>query len=434
METFPDVLLFLAAVVLLAAVSCEAKVSYPKNDKLNVQFPPVVQYRRDGVIPTGHLRPFGYQKKPVSRVKEYREPLSPKHFWEDHVRTREPLVYRKAVLESPAIEKWTDEYLREKYGDLDVLVEVKKEDRTVRSKRMKISAFLDGYKTEDWYIVTVLPDEMRPDIQVPKSLLCGTFKRYIQETNFWMSSGGTASVIHYDADHNLHCLLAGRKNFIMIHPKFAKYLEMADKSSFVGSGYSTLDVDMINMFKYPDVAKVQWTWATLDPGDCIYLPAGYLHQVRAQGRSISGTILFTSQPTFDDSDCTSEGINTYTALSDVRVLWTYKKGDKVIEMGFMNPETLRDGLLAILGEDNQLTIQRFDHFYQDIIGEGEEEDTPRDLEYPVTEEVFGLFDPEGRGYVTREEIVEMDVEIFKSFARYLDLPSGPTADEMHDEL
>ena len=31
-----------------------------------------------------------------------------------------------------------------------------------------------------------------------------------------MSSGGTRSVIHYDADHNLHCLIVGRKDFIMI--------------------------------------------------------------------------------------------------------------------------------------------------------------------------------------------------------------------------
>ena len=31
---------------------------------------------------------------------------------------------------------------------------------------------------------------------------------------------------------------------------------------------------MINMFQHPDVAKVQWTWASLNPGDCIYIPAG----------------------------------------------------------------------------------------------------------------------------------------------------------------
>ena len=61
-------------------------------------------------------------------------------------------------------------------------------------------------------------------IQVPYCLLCGSFLDYIHETNFWMSSGGTRSVIHYDADHNLHCLVSGRKDFIMIERKYAEDL------------------------------------------------------------------------------------------------------------------------------------------------------------------------------------------------------------------
>ena len=35
-----------------------------------------------------------------------------------------------------------------------------------------------------------------------------------------MSSGGTRSVVHFDADHNLHCMVAGRKDFIMIEKKY----------------------------------------------------------------------------------------------------------------------------------------------------------------------------------------------------------------------
>lgn len=56
--------------------------------------------------------------------------------------------------------------------------------------------------------------------QVPSCLLCGSFLDYVHETNFWMSSGGTRSVVHFDADHNLHCMVAGRKDFIMIEKKY----------------------------------------------------------------------------------------------------------------------------------------------------------------------------------------------------------------------
>ena len=53
-----------------------------------------------------------------------------------------------------------------RYGDLDVLVEVKKEDRTKKRLRMKIKKFLSRYEMENWYVVTVLPDEMRHELQV----------------------------------------------------------------------------------------------------------------------------------------------------------------------------------------------------------------------------------------------------------------------------
>ena len=53
---------------------------------------------------------------------------------------------------------------------------------------------------------------------------------YLHELNFWMSSGGTRSVIHYDADHNIHCLIAGRKDFMMMNKNDNEnYLYMVKK-------------------------------------------------------------------------------------------------------------------------------------------------------------------------------------------------------------
>ena len=41
-----------------------------------------------------------------------------------------------------------------------------------------------------------------------------------------------------------------------------------------GSGFSPLSPDIIDMNKYPDYAKVPWHYATIYPGDCVYIPAG----------------------------------------------------------------------------------------------------------------------------------------------------------------
>ena len=50
-------------------------------------------------------------------------------------------------------------------------------------------------------------------------LQCGTSRKYLQMSELWMSSGGTASLLHSHADENIHCVLAGRKDFILIHQK-----------------------------------------------------------------------------------------------------------------------------------------------------------------------------------------------------------------------
>ena len=79
------------------------------------------------------------------------------------------------------------------------------------------------------YILSAYISLKLPSTQVPTCLLCGTFLDYVHETNFWMSSGGTRSVIHYDADHNLHCLVTGRKDFIMMEKKYYTDLYFLEK-------------------------------------------------------------------------------------------------------------------------------------------------------------------------------------------------------------
>ena len=33
---------------------------------------------------------------------------------------------------------------------------------------------------------------------------------------------------------------------------------------------------MVDLNLYPDVPKVEWTYSTLEPGDCIFIPSGKL--------------------------------------------------------------------------------------------------------------------------------------------------------------
>ena len=116
---------------------------------------------------------FGLQRPPNGPVVEYNSVLKPQEFWDKHVSKLKPLVFRQAIANSSARLKWSDQYLKEKYGDLDVLTELKTENRThgVMS-RMLLGDFIDVYGKENLYVVTVLPDPMRKDLPVSRYVSC----------------------------------------------------------------------------------------------------------------------------------------------------------------------------------------------------------------------------------------------------------------------
>lgn len=165
-------LLFISLVRhLLVQTAVVASSEGPLNPLEDVIFPPEFLLSDDPSVPTGHLQMFGLQRPPNGPVVEYNTVLKPQEFWETHVSKSEPLVFRQAITDSPARQKWTDEYLKEKYGDLDVLTELKTENRTHGvTARMLLGDFIDVYEKKNLYVVTVLPDPMRQDLPVGKCL------------------------------------------------------------------------------------------------------------------------------------------------------------------------------------------------------------------------------------------------------------------------
>lgn len=81
-------------------------------------------------------------------------------------------------------------------------------------------------------------------------------------------------------------------------------------------------------------------------------------------------MLFTSDTdkSFEATGCDNEDFG-YTPLSAIDVHWTYKGGDKTIDMGYINVEVLRKGILTIfciLGKE-WLTLDDFVQFYSHAI-------------------------------------------------------------------
>lgn len=130
-------------------------------------FPPVLPEKGDGENPIGHKQPLGSQNAPKGPIKEYNKFLDPVTLWKTHVDPHTPLVYRGIIKDSAAVKNWaSDEYMKKTYGDLDVLVEHKREDRSSTSGRMMLKDFFKNYKTDDLYVVSMFPSEMMHEVKV----------------------------------------------------------------------------------------------------------------------------------------------------------------------------------------------------------------------------------------------------------------------------
>ena len=67
----------------------------------------------EGVGLPGHMQPIGSHRPPEDSVSILSYVPNPLEFYEEYVTTRTPVLFKGAILDTPALTKWRDdEYLR----------------------------------------------------------------------------------------------------------------------------------------------------------------------------------------------------------------------------------------------------------------------------------------------------------------------------------
>ena len=307
-----------------------------------------------------HMKPFGAHK-PAESVDEFLdgEVPSPQEFWGKYVKKRRPVVFRGAARNSPAFAKWTDEFLSEQFGDLEVRLEARKEKQgyipvgDMGVGRDTIRNFIKTYHTANKYIVSELPRPMHDDIMVLPPVACGEFSRRIVEVDWWMNGGNASSIIHKDAFNQINCLMNGTKEWKLIEYKYEKSIYKAWEPEREVGGYSRVNPEKVDLLKYPKVATVPWKFTKLHGGDCLYLPGSMYHQVKSYGTNNFAVSLlisrFDGRSTLDFSDCSNDSLSQsqYKVLSNFDVDWQYP-GKGVMTMGEPDLESIRSLLYSLV--------------------------------------------------------------------------------------
>lgn len=258
-------------------------------------------------FPPGHLQPIG-NSGPVHPIDHVDGFLPPKVFIEKYLKKNRPLLMRGAAKASPAFKLWNDAYLRSKTPpgkDGNVFVEHgKKENRSDPSGDMNFGDFLLKYNTSDIYMVNHVPTFLKQDLIMPFSIQCDSFNKSFADAVMWFSSGGTKSVLHNDNYENINCLYRGRKRLVFINA--TKYKSLTEKLIDDKHGHSSVDVEKVDLEKYPFFAGMEFNIVEMDPGDCLYIPLLWYHHVESFGSNLAVNVWFFSSDKIDMKTCREE--------------------------------------------------------------------------------------------------------------------------------
>lgn len=137
--------------------------------------------------------------------------------------------------------------------------------------------------------------QLRADVEVPKPWA----KHLGQPTrvNAWLGTHGTVTPCHWDSYDNCLAQVQGTKQVVLLAPDMAPYLCVEKPSAATGGtsaqgNIARVDVEAPDLEKFPAFAKATRHLAELGPGDALFIPSGWWHQVRALSPSFSVNFWF----------------------------------------------------------------------------------------------------------------------------------------------
>lgn len=228
---------------------------------------------------------------------ERRDRLTRAEFLAQYYATNTPVILTGMMNDWPAMSLWCPDYLKAKYGESWVQVQTNRNsdpnyeintDRHKQTVQLKDYAdwVVSGGETNDFYMVANNGNLEREDL---KSLLDDIemlpefldASKASQRVFFWFGPAGTITPLHHDPMNLMMAHVWGRKRWRLVSPEETPLLY-----NNVGV-FSEVDLENPNLEKYPLFKNVRVIETVLEPGEIIFVPVGWWHQVKGLDPSIA---------------------------------------------------------------------------------------------------------------------------------------------------
>ncbi len=230
------------------------------------------------------------------------ETLSEREFLEDYYSQNRPVVMTKETADWPAMQLWNKDYLIGKAGGQTVEIQANRNadrnfelNKDQHRKAVRFADFvLDVYGATSTNDVYMTANNSNANAGFLRRFLddIGTLPKFLdvkkreEQSFFWMGPAGTITPVHHDLTNNFMIQIVGRK-LVKLIPSCALPNLYNNQHCF-----SMVDLDNIDLERYPQFRDVPIIEVELQPGDLFFLPVGWWHYVR--GLDISITITCTN--------------------------------------------------------------------------------------------------------------------------------------------
>jgi ribosomal protein L16 Arg81 hydroxylase len=202
-----------------------------------------------------------------------------------------PVVIKGAMAGWPALERWTPDYLADRIGDAEVEYQAGRtgaadyelaKDR--HRRRGPFRAFIAQVRGggNDAYLTAYNSAANGPALE-PLHADLGPLDAYLTRAPgmLWIGGEGAFTPLHFDLTNNLLAQVTGTKRVILIPPSQTKRL--AHRTHVFSDVRDVTDPAQLK--RYPQARDVLRYEVLLTPGDLLFIPIGWWHQVRSESFS-----------------------------------------------------------------------------------------------------------------------------------------------------
>ena len=222
-------------------------------------------------------------------------------FRRDYVTKNRPLIITGAMAEWQALECWDLSYLRTALGPTPLRVYTSADGAFRAHPKLGFHQSLWRNITAENYIEWIAASARSPHLLLQHQSLLTKFPQLandisvppyvqlqeIQDVNIWLGGGDNVTPLHCDQVDNLLAQILGEKQILLAAPAQRRNVYPYSPFNPIPPVTSRINMSTVDHRRFPKFAKVEFVAGTLRPGEMLFLPVHWWHEVRGVGVNVS---------------------------------------------------------------------------------------------------------------------------------------------------